>query len=899
MSSPFRGAAAVTLDAAHRVGQAHVPGAALNGRFHPPTAVKGLVARPRLHRKLTASTATKGSGPGPVGLLSAPAGAGKTLLLADWAREYSRASPDVALAWLTLAERDNNVSILCESLAEAIATSVDAAGQRLPVQTGSRPPVEQWLAHFAETLETHERRTTLILDDVHTLHDPMSIGLLDRILTQTPGNLSIIVAARYEPPLTWHRLALDGRLTRFASTDLAFDRSEITAIFGEYDITLRDDELAIVENFTKGWGAVVRLTAAFLAGRSDIGDALDEFTHTPRPIADFLVDEVLTSLPEHVTSFMLRTSVVDSFSAQLAETLTDSNALSEIDSLIQFNFPVTRTDSADHTTWFSYHPLLREHLRAEFRRVDHVERNRVHLRAASWFESNHFELEALELEVSIGDPCRILAFLERCGLGLVLDGHCGDVVRVLESVSTQVSESPITRLVLAAAALHSGDVTSATTCLDLLEATHPPIAEDPLFLAMSLEISCVTATSDNEPLAARLERRQKSTHSDIEAYAHMELATAHLLRREFDRATVEYTQAVALGTIRGRARFVLKSLTGLGYVASLSGDIGAMRAHSVYALDYAVEHRITTTAEYELSASVAAFATYLCASSELPYRIPTIGNYRSTDVLGASAPVFGWHSVVTFGLHSLDGSTDRRSTAADVRDAMLSAIELRTFAFATLALLPPVVHACLSVGEVEWAARLVRDAADQFGETSEIHLARGAVAFSSNKFAEALVEVSEALGSSEIPLLAHHVYAWTLEAGIHAATGHERKSFRSLHKALRAAEAGSLLRPFLDYGASLRPVFDEFSGHFGDQEAFAEQVRSRIRPQELVSAPILTPGEYTVLRELASGDTTESIADTLFLSVNTIKTHLRGIYRKLEVSNRRDALKAARRGGLI
>ena len=68
--------------------------------------------------------------------------------------------PDVALAWLTLAERDNNVSILCESLAEAIATSVDAAGQRLPVQTGSRPPVEQWLAHFAETLETHERRTS-------------------------------------------------------------------------------------------------------------------------------------------------------------------------------------------------------------------------------------------------------------------------------------------------------------------------------------------------------------------------------------------------------------------------------------------------------------------------------------------------------------------------------------------------------------------------------------------------------------------------------------------------------------------------------------------------------------------------------------------------------------------
>ena len=502
--------------------------------------------------------------------------------------------------------------------------------------------------------------------------------------------------------------------------------------------------------------------------------------------------------------------------------------------------------------------------------------------------------------MSIGDPHRILAFLERCGLGLVLDGHCGDVVRVLESVSTQVSESPITRLVLAAAALHSGDVTSATTCLDLLEATHPPIAEDPLFLAMSLEISCVTATSDNEPLAARLERRQKSTHSDIEAYAHMELATAHLLRCEFDRATVEYTQAVALGTIRGRARFVLKSLTGLGYVASLSGDIGAMRSHSVDALDYAVEHRITTTAEYELSASVAAFATYLCASSELPYRIPTIGNYRSTDVLGASAPVFGWHSVVTFGLHSLDGSTDRRSDRRrcprrDAQRDRITDLRVRDLGFSHH---PSSTHAFPSA---RWNGQRELCVTQPINsEKRRRYISHGVPSPSRPTSSRKHSSKFPKLSGPPKPRCSH----------ITSTPGHSKPGstlqqvtsasrFRSPHKALRAAEAGSLLRPFLDYGASLRPVFDEFSGHFGDQEAFAEQVRSRIRPQELVSAPILTPGEYTVLRELASGDTTESIADTLFLSVNTIKTHLRRIYRKLEVSNRRDALKAARRGGLI
>ncbi|MDI9916569.1 LuxR C-terminal-related transcriptional regulator [Rhodococcus sp. IEGM 1379] len=860
---------------------ASVPEQERQSRFRPPSAIANVISRPRLHRQLSATTHTR-----MVSLLCAPAGAGKTLLLADWAREQSHTS----VSWLTLAERDNNAHVLCTSLSEALSEHVE------PVARGAPP--QFWLSSFMDAIEASGRPITLILDDVHALHDPISITTLDHVLAQAPPNLSIVIAARYEPPLTWHRLTLHSRLVRFEASDLAFNSNEITTLLGEYAISLTDDQLAIIESFTKGWGAVVRLAGAYLCGRGDTSDAVEEFTHTPRPVADFLVDEVLAALPPHLTTFMLRTSVVDAFSIDLAEALIGVDAGTEIDALIQFNLPLTRTDSPDHTTWFSYHPLLREHLRAEFRRVDPGGRLHVNEQAATWLETHQHEVEALELEIGIGDTARILAFLDHCGLGIVLDGYSGDLVRILESAPIPVTESPCARMLLAASALHSGDVTTASTYLNFL-GTASPLHNDILCRALTLETLYATAGSRCATTLSALAHRQHSANSDIEAYAHLQVATGYFLNRDFGRAAIEYTQAAALGTLRGRSRLVLKSLTGLGFVAALDGNVEAMTAHSTYALDYAVEHQLTGTAEYELSTSVAALAAYLCDTTDLTHRIPTLQNYRQADILGIGIPAFGWHTVITFGLHRLDTADDRRATVSDTRDALLSAIDSQTFPIASSALLPAVVNTCLSVGELDWASRLIHDVSRQIGEVPEVHLARASLRLAGSRYAEAQIELDAASEEHHRPLLGHSVYASVMQSCIHSANRQPRKAFHSLHNALRVAEHGNLLRPFLDYGHSLRRILDDFSGHFGDQEPFAEHVRARLQPQELIRAPILTPGEYTVLRELASGDTTESIASTLFLSVNTIKTHLRGIYRKLDVSNRRDALKAARRGGLI
>lgn len=121
----------------------------------------------------------------------------------------------------------------------------------------------------------------------------------------------------------------------------------------------------------------------------------------------------------------------------------------------------------------------------------------------------------------------------------------------------------------------------------------------------------------------------------------------------------------------------------------------------------------------------------------------------------------------------------------------------------------------------------------------------------------------------------------------------------ALETALARGRSSAALRPFFDMKAEIRPLLNSFSGHFGDNNDFAENIRQRLETEKTTPRPILTPAELKTLRELASGDTTEAIAETLWVSVNTVKTHLRSIYRKLEVANRREALLVARTVGLL
>ena len=853
---------------------------------HPHVSMANLVHRERLHTRLTNATLIDPTAHGKVVIVSAPAGAGKTSLLAEWV-----ATLDTAHAWIDLVDHENNSILLCQTLHHAVAGaygfSIDLPPPRPSTIVGTY--IEQLCAAIADT----GRDLVLVLDDVHHLHDGLALAALDQLLAHAPPSLSIIMAARYEPPLTLHTVALESRLTRLEAVDLAFDLHEIRTLVEQYDIDIEPQHLALIEETTHGWGALIRLAAQYIAERDDLPQALHEFTHTPRPVSDFLVGEVLAALSDRVQKFLKSTSVVDSFHTELADTLVGgSDASAQLDTLLRRNFPLIHRHDAHHTTWYSYHPLLREHLRAEMYRTDKEAYLHLHLRAAAWYESHHLDLAAFDhvLDVPTGDTEE---FLERRGLGIILDGNGQELVGKLEQSPTEVAESTVVKLLHAAEALSTSEPTAAAVYLEFaeqaefLDSTHRA-----LLVALQLEMARTLDDPTYRTLSTQLTELPPTGHPDIDAYTHFQLASTLAYEGAFDEAQAEFRRAIAAAQLRSRNLLILDAVGRLAITAGLDGDLDAMARYGASGIDYAAGHHLRESPELALSAAASILSAYLSGQE---ISTPLTAMSGCTDHNGSP---YDSHALIVFELHRFDtAGEDRRSHAARMRAATAAVIAHHTWDTLTEALVPLVVNAFLEIGEVDWAKQLVSDVLARHGSSGGAHLARASIHLAIGSLTQARRALLAA-ASANSASLAHPIYRAVLETSIELAEGNRNQALSALSTALSLAEPGRTIRPFLGYAEILRPAFDMFSGHFGDLEDFARQLR------ELLAAPVpppalLTRSEQKVLQQLTSGDTTETIAADLFVSVNTVKTHLRGIYRKLDVNTRRDAIRVGRRLGLV
>ncbi len=846
-----------------------------------------LVRRERLHNRLTNAAITDPDAHGKVVIVSAPAGAGKTSLLAQWV-----AALDTAHVWIGLVEHENNSILLCQTLHNAVA-GTDEFNVDLPPPRPSTI-AETYIEQLCAAIAVNERALVLILDDVHHLHDGLALAALDHLLTHAPPRLSIIMAARYEPPLTLHTVALESRLTRLDATDLAFDIHEIRTLVEQYDIDIKPHHLALIEQTTQGWAALIRLAAQYIAERDDVPQALHEFTHTPRPVSDFLVGEVLAALSDPVQNFLKSTSVVESFHTELADTLVrGSDASAQLDTLLRRNFPLIHRHDAHHTTWYSYHPLLREHLRAEMYRTDKEAYLHLHLRAAAWYESHHLDLAALDhvLDVPDGDTEE---FLERRGLGIILDGYGQELVGKLERSPTEVAESTVVKLLHAAEALSTNDPTAAAVYLEFAEQAEL-LDSDHRALLVALKLEMTRMLDDPQTrrsLAAQLTETPPTGHPDIDAYTHLQLGTALAYEGTFDEAQVEFRRAIAAAQLRGRNLLILNALGNAAITAGLAGDLEAMRRYSTSGLTYAADHDLTASPEVALSTAASLLSAYLNGQeiSSPPTAIEDCTDY--TD-----AP-YDAHALMVFELYRFDTADEgRRMHASRMRAAATGVLASHTWQTLTEALVPLVVNAFLDIGEVDWAKKLVSDVLAQNASSGGAHAARASIHLAIGNLTQARSDLRTAEAANS-PSLAQPIYRTVLETSIELAAGNRNHAFSALSTALSTAEPCRTIRPFLGYAEILRPAFETFRGHFGDLDDFAGQLRELLTVPE-PPPPLLTRSEQKVLQQLTSGDTTEAIAGDLFVSVNTVKTHLRGIYRKFGVNTRRDAIRVGRRHGLV
>jgi LuxR family maltose regulon positive regulatory protein len=380
-------------------------------------------------------------------LISAPAGFGKTTLLAEWLAAGPAASTDErSAAWLSLDGGDNNPVAFWTYLIAALRTMAPRVGaSALALLQESQPaPIETVLTTLLNDLGDVAGDMVLVLDDYHVIDAPDVQEGMAFLLDHAPPGLHVVIAGRADPALPLARLRARGELVEVRAADLRFTPDEAVAYLnGAMGLELTDADVAALEGRTEGWIAALQLAALSMQGRDDVSGFIAGFTGDARYVVDYLVEEVLQRQPDAVQAFLLQTSVLDRLSGPLCDAVTgDSGGRVMLEALDRGNLFLVPLD--DRRRWYRYHHLFADVLRARLldEQPDHIPE--LHRRASDWYEANGERAVAIDHALAGGDFDRAANLVELAAPALQRIRQEGTVRRWIEALpDAKIRDRPV------------------------------------------------------------------------------------------------------------------------------------------------------------------------------------------------------------------------------------------------------------------------------------------------------------------------------------------------------------------------------------------------------------------------------------------------------------------------
>ena len=332
------------------------------------------------------------------------------------------------------------------------------------------PPVRgtesSFLTAFLDVMHSCQVPVWLVLDDAHELVGRPALDGLRTILRSMPAELRLMLGCRHDLSLPLARLAVAGRAREIRFAEIAFDRAEVDQLLASHDIDLNDDDVETLLARTEGWAAGLRLATLSMIRHDDAAKFVAGFAGDSRPVADYLVSEILSQQASGVLEFLLATAGPDRLSVDLARRLSGrDDAGIVLDSLERANALVMRLGQG--SSWYRYHTLLRSYLRAELDRRDVEAQRRLNVTAADWFVEHDLPRSALEHAAAAADWDRVVQIVDRYGLRLLLSGR-PELFTGSSRCSPNVAARPVVALTAALTALEAGDLPAATRQLDRL-----------------------------------------------------------------------------------------------------------------------------------------------------------------------------------------------------------------------------------------------------------------------------------------------------------------------------------------------------------------------------------------------------------------------------------------------
>ena len=853
-----------------------------------------------------------------VTVVSGPAGAGKTVACGSWA---SAAPASCRIAWLTLGAEDRDPARFWPYVQAALTrTGTMAADVAQVLQNTAPDAVPLRLVEAAQLLT---EPVTLVLDDVHELGDdgPVLAGL-DLMIRHAPPTLRLILSGRCPPRLQLARLRVAGELADVTSADLACTAEEAEAYFAmlglDVDGYARDELL----RRTEGWMAGLRLAAMGVRAREEDGRITDIAGDEPL-VTDYLWDEVLGRQPPETRLFMLRTSVTEEMSGDLADTLTGEPGGARTLQRLSRENNFVEAVSHDHAA-YRYHPLLRDVLVAERSREIPHEVPILLRRAARWHAAHDRAIDALRSAAQAEDWDYAAHMLAEAGTAALVRSGATTLEQVLAQFPAERrADDPAVAAALAAARLWNGDPDGAAHHLDgaqrSLERCAPAERRvlEPWLAALRVMQAASRAAADPGLLAqawSLAEQAQAIAGTQPEHRAlgllWFALGTARLRRWELNEARYALNHATRQLTAGGLSELCARARGWQALAEAWYGDLTA------------AEKALGEPREGAWSRDPGVSCLTALASAQLSLARDDLGGARKL-LDDADEYVAGRHQVPGEPHLSVVAALIRARTVladGDTTGARGLVLRLRDISAPDDPQLDWVLtmldcEIALRTGDTGRArAALDGEADGPHADRADSLIMRGRLLLTEGEFAPALEVAGPVLGATADEMTLQAKMAGLLVAAVASRRlGRTETAAELLEQALALAEPDDACRVFLDAGQPVRSAITVLVPPTSRSAGFAGRILERFDTQ-LHHVPrtshadggageqaevLLTDSELAVLRFLPSHLTNQEIAEALFLSINTVKTHLRSAYRKLGVASRRAAIARARRLDLL
>jgi LuxR family maltose regulon positive regulatory protein len=889
----------------------------LKAKLYVPRCRPNAVPRPRLRKRLDEGARRE------LILVSAPAGFGKTTLLADWSERSEH-----PVAWVSLDERDDDPVRFLLYLIAAIGTIHEDFGKTTRAFLGSlqsQEELEPVLTALSNEILEVPCDFVLVLDDYHAIRSETIHDALAFLLDHSPPPLHLVVAGRTRPPLPLPTLRARGSLTELGVPDLRFTHEEAADFLGRtMDLSLTAERVATLENRTEGWIAGLQLAAHALRGSEENASPVEAFAGSARHVFDYLADEVLSRQPEDVREFLLKTSIVDTLNGPLCEALTRTTGGREmLERLERANLFLVPLDKEGR--YYRYHHLFAAFLRERLGRVHPDAILELHRRAGLWYEGDGCLSAAVEHALAAEDFDHAARLIEEeTGVRRrYVDASL--LLRWLGTLPDQlVRHRPQLSLLYAWALAHSGELEDAERRLQDTEAalglgdgasTMGLSDEERTLLGEICIIRARTAAMrEDAALTTELSNRALDLLPEDELHLRgdvaLDLGHAYCSVGDLESASEAFARAAATGRAADDLRAALFALR---YQASLEISRGRLRR----AEDLLLEGERLAESRPEGVPSVAGIIH--TGMGELLYERGDLDEARRLLETGIEhGRRSGEAKILVYGYVNL----------ARVLIAQGDAEGAHTFVREAGGLTPrwPLIWAWqarfyLAQGDVGSAARWARE----YGATEDymnyprhferITMAR--VLLGEDRTDEALDSLGRLLEDAiSQGRMAHAIELHVLLALASDRRGATGEALEHLERALTLAEPEGFVRLFVDEGPPMAALLErlireppEDGPYNGAPEISPGAYAGRLLEQFALEAPSgngrsrrgrvpglepLSEREVEVLELVATGRSNAEIAGELYLSVGTVKAHIHHIFGKLLVRNRSQAVARAR-----